>query len=66
MNLYYPTNTVEMFNTLSFVNLNNEFLSYLFKWIFYTDSDFSDQDPLNDNFNKVGMASKNMFMNSPD
>ncbi|CDW91190.1 UNKNOWN [Stylonychia lemnae] len=66
MNLYFPSNTIQMFKNLAFVNVNNEFLSGLFKAFFYTDSDFSDQEPLNDNFNNVGFGSKNMFMNSPD
>jgi len=43
MNLYYPSNTVVMFKNLAFVNVNNDYLSYLFKLLFYTDSDFSDR-----------------------
>lgn len=58
MNLYFPSNAIVMFKNIAFVNVNNAFLSTMFTTLFYDEDDFSDNDPVNDNFENVGMQSK--------
>lgn len=58
MNLYFPSNAVIMFQNIAFVNVNNAFLSTMFTTFFFNTNAFSDNDPLTDNFNNVGLQSK--------
>eukprot|EP00347_Sterkiella_histriomuscorum_P000767 403374579 len=66
MNLYFPSNAVVMFQNIAFVNVNNAFLSSMFTTLFFSEDDFSEEEPLANNFDNVGLQSKQLFMNSPD
>lgn len=66
LTLYYPSNVIAVLEYIAIINLDNPFLEDFFEEYIFDEDDFTNPDPLNENFAFVDFDTIYLFGNNPD